>query len=120
MRSVRSARCGDSRVRTEEEHPPRSWLGLVATPRHEHTPRSWPGWSRPFIVLAHPRREKTWMPGSRPGMTGRVVMAGHLSGPPHAPSTVMAGLVPAIHAFRRRGAEARMPGPRPGMTVEGG
>src|SRR5215203_6165018 len=87
MRSVRSARCGDSRVRTEEEHPPRSWLGLVATPRHEHTPRSWPGWSRPFIVLAHPRREKTWMPGSRPGMTGWVVMAGP---------------VPAIHVYLRR------------------
>src|SRR5215208_1479118 len=42
------------------------------------------------------RGAKTWMPGSRPGMTGWVVLAGP---------------VPAIHVFRRQS---------PGMTVRGG
>jgi hypothetical protein len=35
---------------------------------HQRLPSSWPGLSRPSTSLA---RRKTWMPGTRPGMTSR-------------------------------------------------
>ena len=68
-------------------------------------------------VLAHRRREKTWMPGSGPGMTGVGRHGRACPGHPRVPVpsrsrgvdarlgaghdgvVVMAGLVPAIHVF---------------------
>ena len=138
---------------------------LRLTPLHRHG-RACPGHPRlcrgraPRLPSMHgcassrprsaPCGAKSWMAGPSPAMTGKGVSAGARHAglgrlrPPSAerhPSTVMAGLVPAIHAFAEEGhhaaaqrtdarAHARatrlaarkswMAGPSPAMTEEGG
>ena len=101
-------------------------------PRVAHRIPSWPGSSRPSTscltrhgravpaIHALPRRSaKTWMPGSRPGMTGRGCRPGPSLRRHGRPHPVMAGPVPAIHVLPRPGCwKSWMPLPRAGHDVE--